>query len=133
MLKDSELGRDLWAEAISTHIYIWNRCPSSILPNGITPYERVFSHAPSIGHLRVFGSKCFIKVPDETRTKLDDKAKECHLLGNEGDSIYVVVDVDKRNSGHITLSLWKELLTAESKMLPPLLSSQNMNRHASKK
>ena len=96
MLKDSELGRDLWAEAISTHIYIRNRCPSSILPNGITPYKRVFGHAPSIGHLRVIGSKCFIKVPDETRTKLDDKAKECRLLGYEGDSIYVVVDADKK-------------------------------------
>ena len=96
MLKDSKLGRDLWAEAISTHVYIWNRCPSSILPNGIMPYERVFSHAPSIGHLQVFGSKCFIKVPDETRIKLDDKAKECRLLGYEGDSIYVMVDADKK-------------------------------------
>ena len=96
MLKDSELGRDLWAEAISTHVYIRNRCPSSILRNGITPYERVFGHAPSIGHLQVFGSKCFIKVLDETRTKLDDKAKECRLLGYEGDSIYIVIDADQK-------------------------------------
>jgi len=51
MLKDSELGKDLWGKAISTHIYIHNRCPSSILPNHITPYERIFSHPPSIAHL----------------------------------------------------------------------------------
>jgi len=51
MLKDSDLGKDLWGEAISTHIYICNRCPSSILPNNITPFEKVFGHAPSIGHL----------------------------------------------------------------------------------
>jgi len=51
MLKDSELGKDLWGEAILTHVYLRNRCPSSILPGGITPYERVFSHAPSIAHL----------------------------------------------------------------------------------
>src|SRR5882724_6895954 len=93
MLKDSELGKDLWAEAISTHIYICNRCPFSILINGMTPYEKVFGHAPSISHLCVFGSKCFIKVPDESRTKLDNKAKECLLIGYEGDSIYVVVDM----------------------------------------
>ena len=96
MLKDSELGKDLWAEAISTHVYIRNRCPSSILPNHVTPYERVFGLAPSINHFRVFGSKCFIKVPDENRSKLDDKAKECRLIGFEGDSIYVVVDMDRK-------------------------------------
>src|SRR5882724_1144117 len=96
MLKDSELGKDLWGEAISTHIYIHNRCPSSILPNHITPYERIFGHPPSIAHLQVFGSKCFIKIPDETRSKLDDKALECRLIGYKGDSIYVVVDSDKK-------------------------------------
>jgi len=35
-------------------------------------------------------------VPDETRSKLDDKAKECKLIGYEGDSIYVVVDASKK-------------------------------------
>ena len=65
MLKDSELGRDLWGEAILTHVYIHNRCPSSILPNHVTPFERVFGRLPSVNHLRVFGSKCFIKVPDK--------------------------------------------------------------------
>src|SRR5882724_1478451 len=96
MLKNSELGKDLWAEAISTHIYICNRCPSSILINEITPFERVFGHALSIGHLRVFRSKCFIKIPDENRTKLDDKAKECRLIGYKGDSIYVMVDAERK-------------------------------------
>src|SRR5882724_1070542 len=96
MLKDSQLGKDLWGEAMATHIYIRNRCPSSILPGNITPYERIFGHPPSIAHLRVFGSKCYIKIADETRNKLDDKALECQLIGFEGDSIYVVVDSDKK-------------------------------------
>ena len=96
MLKDLQLGKDLWGEAILTHIYLCNRCPSSILPGGITPYERVFGNALSIEHLRVFGSKCFIKVPDEHRAKFDDKARECHLIGFEGESIYIVVDADRK-------------------------------------
>src|SRR5882672_2729442 len=96
MLKDSDLGKDLWGEALSTHIYIRNRCPSSILPGNITPYEKVFAQMPCINHLHIFGSKCFIKVPNETRSKLDDKAKECRLIRYEGDSIYVVVDADKK-------------------------------------
>jgi len=96
MLKDSQFGKYLWGKAMLTHIYLLNRCPCSILPNHITPYERVFGHLPSIGHLCVFGSKCFIKVPDETRTKLNYKALKCHLIGFEGDSIYVVVDPNKK-------------------------------------
>jgi len=65
MLKDLQLGKDLWGEAISTHIYIRNRCPSSILPNNITPYEKILGQPPSVGHLQVFGSRCFIKIPDK--------------------------------------------------------------------
>ena len=90
MLKDSNLGKDPWGEAILTHVYICNQVPSSTLPNNTTPYEKVFGHAPAIGHLCV--SKCYIKIPDETQSKLDDKAKECRLIGFEGDSIYIVVD-----------------------------------------
>ena len=50
MLRDSDLGKDLWGEALSVHIYIHNRCPSRILPGNSTPYEKVFGHAPSIRH-----------------------------------------------------------------------------------
>ena len=94
MLKDSDLGKDLWGEALSAHIYICNCCPSSILPSSTTPYEKVFGHAPSISHLHVFGSKCYIKIPDETQSKLDDNTKECQLIRYEGDSIYVVVNMN---------------------------------------
>ena|SRR5882724_13210350 len=93
MLKDSDLGKDPCGKALSTHVYIHNHCPSSTLPGNITPYEKVIGHAPSFSHLHVFRSKYFIKVPDEIQSKLDDKAKECRVIGYEVDSIYVVVDM----------------------------------------
>ena len=96
MLKDSQLGKDLWGKAIATHIYIHNRRPSSILPDNVTPNERIFGRQPSISLLQVFRSKCYIKITDKTRANLDEKALECHLVGFEGNSIYVVVDSDKR-------------------------------------
>jgi len=46
----------------------------------------------------VFGSKCYIKIPDETQSKLDDKAKECRLIGYERASIYVVIDSNWKKS-----------------------------------
>ena len=48
MLKDTKLGKDLWGKVMATHVYICNKCPSSVLLNGITPYEKVFGHAPSL-------------------------------------------------------------------------------------
>ena len=98
MLRDLDLGKDLWGKALLTQIYICNHFPSSTLPGNITPYEKVFGHAPSISHLHVFGSKCFIKVSDETQSKLDDKAKECQLIGYDRDSIYVVIDSNRKKS-----------------------------------
>ena len=44
----------------------------------------------------MFGSKCYIKIPDENRSKLDDKVRECRLIGFEGDSIYMVVDPSRK-------------------------------------
>jgi len=73
MLKHSDLGKDLWGKALLTHICIHNQCPSSTLPGNITPYKKVFGHVPSISHLCTFVSKCFIKVSDETQSKLDHK------------------------------------------------------------
>src|SRR5882724_9973142 len=69
MIKVSDLRKDLSGEALLTHVYLCNRCPSSILPNNVTPYEKVFGHAPFISHLCVFGSKCYIKIPDRNRSK----------------------------------------------------------------
>jgi len=96
MLRDSDLCKDLWREALLTHVYIHNQCLSSTPPGNITPYEKVFTQTPFIKHLHVFGSKCFIKVPDETHSKLHNKAKECRLIRYERESIYVVVDVSKK-------------------------------------
>ena len=44
----------------------------------------------------MFGSKCYIKVPDENRSKLDNKARECRLISFEGDSIYMVVNPSRK-------------------------------------
>jgi len=67
-----------------------------MLPGNITPYEKVFGHVPSISHLHIFGAKCFIKVSDKNQSKLDDKSKECQLIRYNGDSIYVVVDSNRK-------------------------------------
>ena len=133
MLKYSELGRDLLAEAILTHIYIWNRCPFSILPNGITPYERVFGQRLQLVTYKSSAPNVSSKYRMRPGPNLTTKPKNvtCWVMRVTPYTLWSMRT--KRNSGHIMLSLWKELLTAESKMHPLPLSSQNKNLQTSKK
>ena len=39
-----------------------------------TPFEAWFNIKPTIKHLKFFGSVCYVHVPDEKRSKLDEKA-----------------------------------------------------------
>ena len=120
MLKDSQLGKDLWGKAIATHIYIHNRRPSSILPDNVTPYERIFGHQPSFAHLRVFGSKCYIKIADET------------MLGSKATPSMWWLTLTRGSSGLTMLFSWRGKQTDEAKTIPllsPLHLSQLQERN----
>lgn len=72
MLKCKNLPPFLWGEAVSTTSYVLNRCPTKRLDN-LTPEEAWTGVKPDISHLRIFGSLCWKRVPDQIRQKLDDK------------------------------------------------------------
>jgi hypothetical protein len=42
----------------------------------ITPQEAWCGVKPSVTHLKVFGSVAYAHIPDQKRTKLDDKSKK---------------------------------------------------------
>jgi hypothetical protein len=48
---------------------------------GKTPQEAWSGRKPGISHLRVFGSIAHVHVPDERRTKLDDKSESFIFIG----------------------------------------------------
>jgi hypothetical protein len=51
------------------------------LPNNIAPHEIWIGKKPDVGHLRVFGSKCWYTSPKENIKKLDDRTSEAILIG----------------------------------------------------
>ena len=61
-------------------VYLLNRSPTKSLQN-VTPKEAWSSFKPSVRHLKVFGSTIFIHIPDELRTKLDDKSEKAIFIG----------------------------------------------------
>ena len=76
LLKDKNMSKKFWGEAIACEVYLLNRFSSKRLHNMI-PKQAWSSYKPKVDHLRIFGSIAYVKVPDEKMIKLDDKGEKC--------------------------------------------------------
>ena len=81
---------ELWGLAVQCAVYVQNRTTSCT--NSKTPFEYWYQKKPDIFHLKVFGCRVFVHVPDEKRRKLDPKATEGMMMGylDESKSCYMV-------------------------------------------
>ena len=86
MLQAANLPLTLWAEAVSTAVYLLNRTPSSSVQEGKTPYEVWFEKKANLDHVRIFGSEAFVHIPKQFTTKFDARAKKVILVGYDGES-----------------------------------------------
>lgn len=101
MLHAANLPTRLWAEAVSTAVYLLNR---SLGPQSrkITPFELWTGEKPDLSHTRTFGCSAFARVPDSLRKKWDVKSRELIFVGYENESSnYRLFDLQ---SGRITVS-----------------------------
>ena len=81
MLWDAKLPTSFWAEAVNTACYIQNRYLINKI-QGNYPYSLMTGKKPTLKHLYVFGSKCFVlKDTSEYFGKFDSKAFEAIFLG----------------------------------------------------
>ena len=86
LLHDSGLSHSYWAEAAAYSIAICNLIPSHHHP-GLIPSEIFSGKRQSVAHIRIFGSKCWAKIPTVNGvqvtggSKLDPRSVECRLLG----------------------------------------------------
>jgi len=94
LLNDSGLNHSFWAEAAAYSIDTRNLIPSRRHPDKI-PLEAFTTKRQDISHLRVFGAKCWAKVPTALgASKLDPRSVECRFLGYAtGRGNYKVQDV----------------------------------------
>lgn len=79
MLNKANLPRKLWAESVSTAIYILNRVPTTKNPF-ITPYELWFNRRPNLKNLRIFGQNAIVNTPIQFRDGKWDFTGNCYKL-----------------------------------------------------
>jgi len=102
VLRDSGLGHSYWAEAAAYSVDTRNLIPSRRHPGRI-PLETFSGKRQDVSHLRVFGAKCWAKIPTVNGaqvtggSKLDPRGVECRFLGYaSGSGNYRVQEVESR-------------------------------------
>ena len=80
MLHEKQVEPGLWAEAVSTSVYIKNRLPTKAVPDK-TPEEVWTGRKPSVVHMKVFGCAAHVHVPSVKRSKLDARSEQCIFVG----------------------------------------------------
>jgi transposase InsO family protein len=94
LLYEKKLPLNFWAEAVNTASYLINRMASRVLADK-TPYELWYGFKPSIDHLKVFGSICYVLKPEVRRRKLDQKADIRIFIGyNTTSKAYKIYDLN---------------------------------------
>lgn len=65
LLNASKLSLNMWGEAVHTANYVRNLSPVEGKP--LTPWEALIGRKPDVSHLRVFGSRAFVLIPEPKR------------------------------------------------------------------
>lgn len=80
MSETAKLPNKFWAEALATACYLKNRVMHSAIDNN-TPEGIWTGSIPSVKHLKVYGYLAYAHIPKNNRQKLNNRAKECILVG----------------------------------------------------
>lgn len=81
LLDEAKVHRRFWPEVICAAAYLKNRILANTVVR-LTPYEIFFGKKPSVKHLILYGSRVFVRMPEQKRdSKWDKKAKSGILLG----------------------------------------------------
>lgn len=81
LLAEAEVNRSYWPEIVKAATYLKNRSLANTKEQK-TPYEIFFNKKPDAKYLKIYGSKVFVRIPEQNRkSKWDDKAALGTLLG----------------------------------------------------
>ena len=80
ILKAKCLSNSYWVDLVATIVYIFNRCPVSVLDK-MNSDEVWYKKSPNVNHFKVFGCLTYVPIHDQNRKKLDAKYESCIFVG----------------------------------------------------
>uniref|UniRef100_A0ABD2WR87 Retrovirus-related Pol polyprotein from transposon TNT 1-94 n=1 Tax=Trichogramma kaykai TaxID=54128 RepID=A0ABD2WR87_9HYME len=81
LLAEAGVHKRFWPEIVCAATYLKNRTLANTVEIK-TPFELFFNKKPNVEHLKLYGSKVFVRTPEQSReTKFDKKAEMGVLLG----------------------------------------------------
>lgn len=85
LIHHANIPPQMWPHALATATYLINRSPTSTLPAGESPYQRLTGKAPDLSNLRVFGCQAYYTIPTAQRDdpKLGASGRAGVFLGYE--------------------------------------------------
>lgn len=80
LCKEAGVSKIYWPEMVETAAYLKNRTIANTIENK-TPYEIFFGKKPNVKHLKIYGSRVFVRESEKKRKKWDDKSEMGVLVG----------------------------------------------------
>ena len=80
MMFQTNVPKRFWSDAVISACYLINRIPTRVLEDQ-SPFEVLNKVKPSLSHLRVFGSLCYVLIPGDMRNKLEPKSTKAMFVG----------------------------------------------------
>ncbi|SGY80018.1 BQ5605_C008g05285 [Microbotryum silenes-dioicae] len=120
MLLDSGLPMRFWSDALAVATFVLNRRPHPRI-QGKTAIEVLLGKKPSLAHLQPFGSRAFVHVPKERRSKLAPRSIQGVFIGYSGEYNYRVwVQSSKQVyvSRHVTFLETPSVVTLSQDLVP---------------
>ena len=82
LLAKAKLDKRYWPEVVKAAAYLKNRIIANTLERKKSPYKIFFYEKPDTKYLKLYGSKVFVRVPEQKRhSKWDRKADLRILVG----------------------------------------------------
>lgn len=80
VLHEKQVPKSFWPEEVKWCVHVQNRSPTTAVDHG-TPEEVWSGIKPRVDYFRTFGCVAHVHIPNQRRSKLDDKSHTCVLLG----------------------------------------------------
>ena len=95
LLIHANFQKTFWGEAVMTANFLQNRLPTSLIEK--TPYELWNNKKPKLNFLKTFGCKALVHIPNEKRSKFDNRSKVYYFVGySQNSKGYRLVDLESK-------------------------------------